>query len=150
MAGINLVLDTNVFVTYARYGRLQNLVQCVLYHQLNLLVDGTLLAEIDDVLRRPGVLKADVITAGDVVPFIREFTIRVVTRTAYTLSPDPEDNYLFDIALQYKALVIVTDEKALLNFGPHRLLSGRCNGLKRIFPDRYEAMPAPVFPGAVR
>jgi len=134
MAGINLVLDTNVFVTYARYGRLQNLVQCVLYHQLNLLVDGTLLAEIDDVLRRPGVLKADVITAGDVVPFIREFTIRVVTRTAYTLSPDPEDNYLFDIALQYKALVIVTDEKALLNFGASPVAIRSLQWFKENFP----------------
>lgn len=116
MPGVSVVLDTNVYVTYARYGRMQNLVQTLFHHQMNLLIDGTLLAEIDDVLHRPGVLKDDARTADEAIDLIREFTIQVVPKVSYVLSPDPEDNFLFDIALQYHALVIVTGEKALLGF----------------------------------
>ncbi len=134
MPGVNLVLDTNVYVTYARYGRLQNLVQTLFHHDLNFLVDGTLLAEIDDVLRRPGVLKDETLSVDDVVSFIQEFTIHVVARSSFVLSPDPEDNFLFDIALQHRAPVIVTDEKALLGFTASPVAVRSLKWFKENFP----------------
>lgn len=95
---------------------MQNLIRVLLHHQLNALIGGTLLAEIHDVLNRPGVLKDDRLSAEAITEFIQQFTVSVAPRPSFILSPDPEYNYLFDIALQYGALFIVTDEKALLRF----------------------------------
>ena len=134
MPAANLVLDTNVYITYTRYGRLRNLVQRVFYHDLNFLVYGTLLAEIDDVLRRPGVLKDNTLDPGEIVAFIRQFTIQVAARPSFVLSPDLEDNFLFDIALQYRALVIITDEKALLNFRTSPVAIRSLKWFKENFP----------------
>ncbi len=47
---------------------------------------------------------------------IKEATIITVTLPTFTKSPDPKDNFLFDLALQTGSEVIVTQEKALLSF----------------------------------
>ncbi|MEJ7736628.1 MAG: hypothetical protein WKF97_04305 [Chitinophagaceae bacterium] len=47
---------------------------------------------------------------------IKEATIFTVTQPQFNDSPDPKDNFLFDLALQTGSEVIVTQEKALLHF----------------------------------
>ncbi len=47
---------------------------------------------------------------------VKEATIFSITQPAFTKSPDPKYNFLFDLALQTNSEVIVTQEKALLSF----------------------------------
>jgi len=51
-----------------------------------------------------------------VIRSIMEFVTYFETIPTYLNSPDPKDNFLFDLALQTKSEVIVTKEKVLLNF----------------------------------
>jgi predicted nucleic acid-binding protein len=80
------------------------------------------------------VLKEAALSVDDIVQFTRAFTIQVVTHAAYAMSPDPEDNFLFDIALQYKAAVMITDEKALLNFAASPVAIRSLKWFKENFP----------------
>ena len=46
MPGVSIVLDTNVYITYARYGKLYNLIRVLVHYQLNALLYGALPTEI--------------------------------------------------------------------------------------------------------
>jgi predicted nucleic acid-binding protein len=47
--------------------------------------------------------------AAKIIAFIRKVTFTDTERAVYALSPDPEDNYLFDLAIQHHCVFILTD-----------------------------------------
>ncbi len=49
-------------------------------------------------------------------------------------SPDPKDNFLFDLAIQTNSDVIVTKEKALLSFGNSPVAIHDIKWFKETFP----------------
>jgi predicted nucleic acid-binding protein len=40
----------------------------------------------------------------------------ITERSVYRLSPDPKDNYLFDLAIQNNCVFIISDDSKLLRF----------------------------------
>jgi predicted nucleic acid-binding protein len=55
--------------------------------------------------------------ATKLIELIRKFSICTTENAVYAASPDPKDNYLFDLAIQNNCLFIITDDSKLLQFG---------------------------------
>ena len=55
-------------------------------------------------------------------------------KTVFNNSPDSKDNFLFDLALQTASEVIVTKEKALLNFAESPVLIHDIKWFKEKYP----------------
>ncbi len=49
-----------------------------------------------------------------VIQFIANISLKTVEKAVFALSPDAEDNYLFDLAIQNNCVFIITNEKKLL------------------------------------
>jgi len=49
------------------------------------------------------------------ISLFKEFSTLVAIDERFDRSPDPDDNYLFDLAYTVKSFYLVTQEKALLN-----------------------------------
>ena len=108
-----IVIDTCVFLNYAKYGKLYRIADAVLTYDLEIYVDKNLMAEI---VRNARKITENTLITRKIEHDIRQFTYQVNTIPSFTNSPDPKDNFLFDLALQTGSGVIVTKEKALLNF----------------------------------
>lgn len=50
------------------------------------------------------------------INFIRKISIVVTERVVFKISPDPKDNYLFDLAIQNNCIFIISDDNNLLRF----------------------------------
>jgi predicted nucleic acid-binding protein len=47
--------------------------------------------------------------------FIKKVALVITERSVYRLSPDPKDNYLFDLAIQNNCAFIISDDTKLLH-----------------------------------
>ncbi len=109
-----LVIDTSVYLSYARYKKLYRLSYCVEDYGLNLFVNPILLEEL--VRNLPRILLLSGHDPQEALNEILEFTTLVQTIPIFSKSPDPKDNFLFDLTIQTQSEVIVTKEKVLLSF----------------------------------
>ena len=108
------MIDTSVYLTYAAYNKVYRLVSAIDEYDLQVFINDEILVELENNL-------AKCIRVADaqpriIVEAIRKATIFKTTIFAFKGSPDPKDNFLFDLALQTGSEVIVTQEKALLGF----------------------------------
>ena len=110
----NLIIDTSVYLTYAAYDKVYRLVNIVEKYHLNLFINDTLLYELQNNI--PRVLKVNTATVETIISEIKMITTVVNVIPTFTQSPDPKDNFLFDLAIQTNSEILVTQEKALLNF----------------------------------
>lgn len=110
------VIDANVIIKYAMHGNIYRLAALILDYELNVFVNGTLLKEVYIALADKNLLKSDDDTIDDVMDVLADITHKVTTTPRYQLCPDPTDNFLFDIAIQNRCKILVTDEKKLLAF----------------------------------
>ncbi len=111
------VLDTTVILKYASHEKIYRLFNIVSKYSIIIYINDTLITE----LRRnlPKVIKNQTIDYEIILEQILDLTINFDTIEDFKNSPDPKDNFLFDLALQTNSEVIVSDEKLLLNFmGP--------------------------------
>ncbi|CAN5260075.1 hypothetical protein BH11BAC6_BH11BAC6_07000 [soil metagenome] len=126
------ILDTSVYLTYAAYDKIYRLVNAVIIYELSIFINQTLLDELEKNTAR--VLRLDSVTVEKIMKEILSFTTFVTTLPAYSNSPDPKDNFLFDLALQTQSEVIVTQEKALLNFEQSPVAIHDLKWFKETFP----------------
>jgi predicted nucleic acid-binding protein len=68
------------------------------------------------------------------ISYIETLSLVEVEETIFRLSPDPKDNYLFDLAIQNNALVIVSDDLLLLNFPLQPSVVRSCNWFLKHYP----------------
>ncbi len=54
--------------------------------------------------------------ANNTIAFIKKVTLTFTEIAVYGISPDPKDNYLFDLAIQNNCVFIISDDSALLQF----------------------------------
>ncbi len=54
--------------------------------------------------------------AAMIIDFIKKIAIADIEKAVYAISPDPKDNYLFDLAVQNNCVFIISDDTLLLNF----------------------------------
>lgn len=110
----NLVIDTSVYITYARNGKFYRLYNAIAQYHLFIFVNDNLLAEFER-----NMAASKIYTAHELMVLrsaLKDITFRVETIPIFSQSPDAKDNFLFDLALQTDSAAIVTQEKALLGF----------------------------------
>ena len=110
----HFVIDTSVLITYACYGKLYRLANMMVTYNMKVFVNAHLLNEFGKNLKK--ISHKRTIDINDEVKSVLDLTTLVKTIPIFTNSPDPKDNFLFDLALQTNSEVIVTKEKALLSF----------------------------------
>ena len=109
-----IIIDANVWIKFARTKNIAPLIDRLVDYQLLPVVNNYLLSEIFDAL--VGNKWMSKTQAGATIDFIRKTALIVTERAIYRISPDPKDNYLFDLALQTNCIFIVSDDTKLLQF----------------------------------
>ncbi len=110
-----LVLDTNVIVSAVINNQLEEIVSLAAVHQIKIYTCSKQLTEIRQTLSKPKV-KKHLVAAPKVYVETFALTAEVVEiDERFDRSPDPDDNYLFDLAYTVKSHYLVTRENALLN-----------------------------------
>ena len=126
-----IVIDTCVLFNYAKYGKLYRIADAVFTYDLEIYVDKYLMSEI---VRNARKVTDNVLISRKIEHDIRQFTYQVNTIPLFSKSPDPKDNFLFDLALQTNSEVIVTKEKALLSFSESPIPIHDIKWFKEKFP----------------
>jgi len=126
------VLDSSVFLIYASYNKLYRLLDAVKTYGLWIYVNDELLDEIHR--NCPFVIKVKGITTEQIVEAVKKLSERVNTIPVFKNSPDPKDNFLFDLALQTGSEVIVSQEKALLTFAESPVAIHDLKWFKETYP----------------
>jgi predicted nucleic acid-binding protein len=96
------------------YNKLYRLLAAIDQYELEVFVNDQLVNEIERNLTSS--LQDKEIKPILIMDAIIAATINFETIAAFDQSPDSKDNFLFDLALQSNSEIIVTKEKALLNF----------------------------------
>jgi len=95
-------------------GQHVELVNVIYKNDLNIFTNSSLIAELEDVLNRPKIKKYIKVPVSELMDFHRELCIFHKTKPIYLGSPDPKDNFLFDLATQTHSKYVVTGDKIIL------------------------------------
>ena len=68
------------------------------------------------------------------IAFIKKISFVYVEKATYRISPDPKDNYLFDLAIQTNCVFIISDDKILSSFSLQPIPIHSSNWLFKQFP----------------
>jgi putative PIN family toxin of toxin-antitoxin system len=110
------VLDTNVWISYIINGELEWLGHYVVQNKLLIYASPLLLAEIKKVLQYARVKK--LLNAPPAVYMNVIIAIVLLKEDIPTAikSPDPDDDYVFELAISNSAKAIICGDKPLLNW----------------------------------
>src|SRR5690349_15954628 len=109
-----IIIDANVWIKYARAKDIAPLLDRFLIYHFVPVVNNYLLTEIfNAVIENKWMHDRD---ANLTINFIKKIAVINTERAVYAISPDPKDNYLFDLAIQNNCVFIVSDDSPLLEF----------------------------------
>lgn len=109
-----IVIDTNIWLSYFRDNRPDEIARLILDNDLEVLTSPYLVTELETVLQKPKFKNHLTTPVNRFINFHLRLTALKITTPRFNGSPDPEDNFLFDLAIQYNASHLVTGEKRLL------------------------------------
>ena len=112
LANNKICIDSCVWIKYAGHYKALTLIQYIYNLNLDVYADRYLLAEIHDALISE--FNFSLQDADFVIRKIEPFIILSTPRNIYRFSPDPKDNYLYDICIQNNCEILVTVDKAIL------------------------------------
>ncbi len=110
------VIDVNCYITIFINRETDWLLHYVIQNNIEIFVDRNLIDELSRVLQHPRIKKFLPLSSSLYISFIRLISTNIESSSFSIQSPDPEDNYLYDIALSADAKLLVTGETALLNW----------------------------------
>ena len=108
------VLDTNVWISYAVNGELEWLAHYVVQNKLLIYASPLLLTEIKKVLQYARVKKLLNASATAYMNVINTIILLKEDIPVAINSPDPDDDYVFELAINNNAKAIVCGDKPLL------------------------------------
>jgi putative PIN family toxin of toxin-antitoxin system len=111
-----VVLDANIWISYMIADKLPVLASWADVRSIKFYSSIKVLEEIQSVVQRPKITKRYTVPTIDEIELVHA-TITTILEPDYifTASPDPKDNYLFDICREAKATHFVTGEGKLLD-----------------------------------
>lgn len=109
-----IIIDANVWIKYARSKDIAPLLNRTIAYNFLPVVNNYLLSEIFNALLENKWMKEK--NANLTIEFIKKISFVVTEKAVYRLSPDPKDNYLFDLAAQNGCIFMITDDSQLLQF----------------------------------
>lgn len=107
-----IVIDANVWIKYARSKDIAPLLNRLSAYNLLPIANNYLLSEIYNAVTENRWMTDKV--AMNVIGLIRKIVLMTNEHAVFRLSPDPKDNYLFDLAIQNNCVFIITDDSLLL------------------------------------
>ena len=114
---MKIILDVNIWISIFLKRRFDEFLEVSMNHNVDFISDENLRNELIDVISRKKFSKAfsveDII---DAIKFFDDLTIFVSTEKKFSGSPDIKDDYLFYLAIQAKAKIILTGDKKFLDF----------------------------------
>jgi putative PIN family toxin of toxin-antitoxin system len=109
-----IIIDANVWIKFARSRNIAPLLDRMVTFGFLPIVNNYLLSEIFNALvENKWMNKAQ---ATFIIDFIKKISLVITESSVYRLSPDPKDNYLFDLAIQNNCVFIISDDNKLLQF----------------------------------
>jgi predicted nucleic acid-binding protein len=105
-------IDNCIWIRYAGNFRINTLLKIIVENTLLVYADSYLLSEVHDALIKQFQLPPPL--AYKIVNQIRSYIVLTTPRNIYRLSPDPEDNYLYDICIQNNCRYIITTDRKIL------------------------------------
>jgi putative PIN family toxin of toxin-antitoxin system len=127
-----IVIDANVWIRYARAKDIAPLLNILISYNFLPVVNNYLLSEIFDALVENKWMHEN--DAQKIITFIRKIALADAERAVYALSPDPKDNYLFDLAVQNNCVFIITDDTKLLDVQLKAVPVYSANWFQKKFP----------------
>jgi len=109
-----VIFDTNIWVSYFIKGKFDELVNLVIDDEMIVYSSKELIEELTEVLSRKKFSKYLSLPINEYIDFHKELVTIINTKPNYKDSPDPKDNFLFDLAIQSASKYIVTGDKILL------------------------------------
>src|SRR5579862_7719908 len=109
------VIDVNTYITIFINRETDWLVRYIVQNKIEIFVDPLLIAELTRVLEYPKIKKILPLESILYISLVQMVSTEIISKSFTIQSPDPADNYLFDIALSTHAKILVTGDKALLN-----------------------------------
>ena len=110
------VIDTNVWISYCINGELTWVSRYIIQNSLIIYASPKLLAEFRKVIQYPKIKRFLNVPVSAYISLITALVIIEKDIAVPTISPDPEDNYLFDLAISCNAKAIVCGDKLLLGW----------------------------------
>ena len=110
------VLDTNVWISYAINGELEWLAHYVVQNRLLIYTSPLLLAEIKKVFQYARVKKLLSASAASYMNVMTAIALLKEDLPVKINSPDPDDDYVFELAISNNVKAIVCGDKPLLNW----------------------------------
>lgn len=129
---INVVIDANVWVRFARHKNLMPLIDRIDIYNIIPVTNRYLLSEVFDALTTEKWMTEKL--AFSTIGIIEKLCLLTVENVVFRLSPDPKDNYLFDLAVQFNCPFIISDDTALLSFLMQPVKVKSCNWFLKYFP----------------
>ena len=127
-----VVVDANVWIKYARIKNIAPLLDLFMGYNFLPVVNNYLLSEIFNVVSdNKWMHPADI---ERMIHFIRKIADVYAEKAVYALSPDPKDNYLFDLAVQNSCIFIISDDTELLHFNLKPVPVHSTNWFLKTFP----------------
>jgi putative PIN family toxin of toxin-antitoxin system len=109
-----IVIDANVWIRFARAKDIDPLLQRMLLYSFVPVINNYLLSETFDAIVENKWMNDN--HAFRLINVISSIAINKKGEAVYALSPDPKDNYLFDLAIQNNCVFIISDDSELLSF----------------------------------
>lgn len=109
-----IIIDANVWIKYARSRDIAPLLDRFAAYEFLPIVNNYLLSEIFKAVIENGWMNEK--AANRLIDFTKKIALQTTETAVFRLSPDPKDNYLFDLAVQNNCLFIITDDTELLSF----------------------------------
>lgn len=127
-----IVIDANVWIKYARAKDINPLLSRFITYSILPVTNNYLLTEVfDAVVDNKWMNKKQ---ADNTISFIRKISLFVSEKAVYGISPDPKDNYLFDLAIQNNCVFIISDDTKLIEFNLKPVPVHTTNWLLKNFP----------------
>lgn len=105
-------IDSSVWVKYAGHFKIATLLNCINTNSLVVFADNYLLSEIHEALVTG--FDFSFSEADKAIHLVESISLITAPRNVYRFSPDPKDNYLYDICIQNNCMYLITNDKELL------------------------------------
>jgi len=109
-----VILDVNIWISHFIMGRANALSDFIIDNELTVYSCPELLDELTNVIQRDKFDKYLKAPHENFLTLHQDLTQFVDIELVFADSPDPKDNYLFDLALQHEADYLITGDKKLL------------------------------------
>ena len=109
-----IVFDANVWIRYARSKNISPLIDRFTSFDFLPVTNNYLLSEVYDAIVENKWMHP--VQATKLTALIKKISLFTTENAVFAVSPDPKDNYLFDLAVQNNCLFIITDDSKLLRY----------------------------------